>query len=123
MKIYELPQEWQDALAREREKLIGKVVNTPYTIIVYNATATRYFEAHRRAYMSNWASYGGGSYWEVKYGAVQFTYTKNPFGYKEYYLCNGKTYGKSANGTTIPMKLDTKKEVIELIKSIGIFNL
>lgn len=123
MKIQELSQEWQDKLAREREELIGKVVNTPYTIIVYNATATRYFEAHRQSVPTHWARFGGGSYWECRYGAVQFAHGKDPFGGIEYRICNGKTYGKSANGTIIPKMLDTKKEVIELIKSIGIFDM
>lgn len=123
MTIQELPQEWQDRLARERSGLIGKVVNTPYKILVYNYNAKRYFEAYRHSVATSWAGFGGGSYWKIRYGAVQFERGKDPFGGVEYHLCHGKTYGKSANGTIIPKMLDTKKEVIELIKNIGIFNI
>ena len=58
MTIQELPHEWQIRLARERAGLIGKVVNTPYKILVYDDNAKRYFEAYRHSVATAWAGFG-----------------------------------------------------------------
>ncbi len=128
MKFSELPTEVQQQLTNERAELAARKINTAYRVEVYNAEGTRYFEAFRCCNSwsddkGNYMPFGGGTYWTIRYGAVQFHIGKDPFGGKAYSLCNGKTYGKSLNGTEIPAHLDTKKEVLALIKKIGIFEL
>ena len=126
MKLSELPSEVQQQLAKQRNELSGKRINTAYRVELYNADGTRYFEALRCCHSwnddkGNYMPFGGGTYWVIRYGAVQWTTRKNPFGGKAYELCNGKQYGKSANGTEIPKSLKTKKEVLALVNRIGIF--
>ena len=127
MKFNELPSDKQQALNREREQLKGKCTNTPYVIHIYNAEGTRYFYARRccEAWSDpktgNYMPFGGGSHWRLTYGAVQFKGYKNPVGERNYRLCDGKTYGKSMNGTIIPRTVGTKKEVLAIIQQIGIF--
>lgn len=128
MKFEELPAEVQQQLAQQRAELAGKRINTAYRVELYNADGTRYIEAVR-CYKS-WNDdkghampFGGGTYWTIRYGAVQWQTRKDPLGGKAYELCNGKQYGKSRNGVEIPNRLNTKKEVIALIKSIGIFKI
>lgn len=128
MKFSELPQEWQNKLAEDRIALALKRINTPYEIEVYNAQGTRYFVARRVCIdwtndRGGYMPFGGGSYWTISYGAVQFRSRRNPCGEVEYELCKGKTYGASANGTKIPNNLHTKREVLDLLKSIGIFDI
>ena len=126
MKLSELPAEVQQQLAKQRNELSGKRINTAYRVELYNADGTRYLEAIRRCKSwsddkGNYMPFGGGTYWIVRYGAVQWTTRKDPLGGKAYELCNGKQYGKSANGTEIPKSLKTKKDVLELVNRIGIF--
>ena len=128
MKLSELPQDVQNQLHKQLDKLANKHINDSYTIHVYNSNGTRYFYAHRFQHpyyddKGNYMPYGGGSQWKVSYGRVQFHRTKNPLGEYEYELFDGKTYGKSANGTVIPSILNKKAEVIKLIKEIGIFTI
>lgn len=128
MKLSELPAEVQQQLAQQRAELSGKCINTAYRVELYNADGTRYFEAARCCKSWNddkghYMPFGGGTYWTIRYGAVQWAVRKDPLGGKAYELCNGKQYGKSANGTEIPKSLNTKKEVLALVKSIGIFTL
>lgn len=128
MKLAELPQEAQEQLKFERTTLKHKCINTAYRIELYNEQGTRYFVASRCCQSwnddkGNYMPFGGGSYWSIQYGAVQFRSYKSCVGTREYELCNGKRYGKSANGTEIPSRLNTKKEVLELVKKIGIFSL
>ena len=128
MKLNELPSKVQERLSRERIELFDHCVNTPYLIHLYNEDGTRYLSA-RRCCMAwgdnkgNYMPFGGGSYWTIQYGVVQFHRYVNPVGEIEYELCDGKTYGKSVNGTIIPRRVETKKEVIDIIKNIGIFHL
>lgn len=128
MKLSELPVEVQQQLAQQRAELSGKRINTAYRVELYNVDGTRYFEAARvsqpwsndkGAYMP----FGGGTYWTIRYGAVQWAIRKDPLGGKAYELCNGKQYTKSLNGVEIPARLNTKKEVLALVKKIGIFTL
>lgn len=128
MTFNELPIETQEHLNKEREDLKGKSVNTPYMIHLYSKDGSRYFYARRvcEAWSNtkgNYMPFGGGSHWRMSYGRVQFERFRNPVGETDYRLCDGKTYGKSANGTVIPRELGTKKEVLAVIKSIGIFNI
>ena len=48
---------------------------------------------------------------------------KNPLGGDEYDLTDGPRFSKSANGTEIWPTLDTKKEVLDVIRKIGIFDI
>lgn len=126
MKLSELPADVQQHLAKQRNELSGKRINTAYRVELYNADGTRYFEAIRRCKSwsddkGNYMPFGGGTHWIVRYGAVQWTTRIDPLGGKAYELCNGKQYGKSANGTEIPKSLKTKKDVLELVNRIGIF--
>lgn len=128
MKLSELPTEIQQQLAHEKLLLPSRKRNTGYEVLLYNAEGTRYFYAKR--YCAPWwddkghyMPFGGGTYWEIAYGAVQFRKYKSCCGTTEYELCDGKRYGKSANGTEIPRRLGSKKEVLELIRKIGIFKL
>lgn len=128
MKFEELPAEVQQQLAQQRAELAGKRINTAYRVELYNADGTRYIEAVRCC--KSWNDdkghampFGGGTYWTIRYGAVQWQTRKDPLGGKAYELCNGKQYGKSRNGVEIPNRLNTKKEVTALIKSIGLFKI
>lgn len=128
MKISELPIEVQEQLAADRMVLANKVSSDGYSVMLYNTDGTRYFSARRyqRAWSNDRGAYmhfGGGSYWKVTYGSVQFARRKNPVGEWEYELVNGKQYGKSSNGTVIPTQVETKKEVMAIAKAIGIFNI
>lgn len=131
MMFSELPVEVQESLNGERKAIAGRCTNNAYTIHLYNEDGTRYFYARRAC--KPWVGFkdshalsmpfGGGTYWSVAYGAVQFRSFRNPVGQVDYELCDGKRYGKSANGTAIPSTLPTKKDVLALVKAIGIFNL
>lgn len=128
MKLNELPQAIQEKLQADRKVLAQKHINTAYTIELYNEAGTRYFRAKRCCQSwadtnGNYMPFGGGTYWIIFYGAVQFRATKSCMGTVEYELVNGKRYDKSANGTVIPKQLQTKKQVIDLINQIGIFTL
>lgn len=131
MLFSELPVEVQERLNGERKAKAGRFTNDAYEIHLYNEDGTRYFRASRVC--KPWVGvkdnhalsmpFGGGTYWSIAYGAVQFRSFRNPFGQIDYELCDGKRYGKSANGTEIPSTLPTKKDVLALVKTIGIFNL
>ncbi len=128
MKFSELPVEVQERLNGERKALANSKTNTPYKIHLYNKAGTRYFFAVRVCLSwndgkGNYMPFGGGTYWAISYGAVQFRSYRNPIGQIDYKLCDGLRYGKSANGTIIPEKLPIKKDVMELIDAIGIFNI
>ena len=128
MKFNELPIEIQEQLNAEREELKSKHINTPYKIHIYNADGTRYFCANRvcRSWNDNKGNYmpfGGGTYWTLIYGKVQFQRYRNVMGETDYSLCDGDCFKKSANGTIIPSRVETKKEVLGIIKQIGIFEL
>ena len=128
MNINELPIEAQQWIERRRVAIANKVINTPYEIELCNATGTRYFLAMRRQAAwwddkGHYLPFGGGSQWDIRYGVINWRRCKNPLGEWEYDINYGKCYAKSQNGTVIPTTLKTKKEVIELAKAIGIFNI
>lgn len=128
MKFSELSIDVQERLNENRKALVKQNTNTAYRICLYNADGTRYFSARRvcQSWQDNKGHYmpfGGGTSWVIYYGCVQIKSMRNPMGQIDYELCNGKTYGKSANGTIIPTSLPSKKDVIDLINAIGIFTL
>lgn len=128
MKFSELPIEVQERLNKEQKALVHKNINTAYNICLYNEKGTRYIVATRvcRPWSDdkgNYMPFGGGTSWNIKYGMIGFCSFRNPIGLRDYELCKGKTFTKSANGTIIPTSLPKKSDVIDLIKSIGIFGL
>lgn len=128
MKISELPAEVQEQLARERQALARKKVDTPYEIELYNADGTRYFRARRVQHAwgddkGNSMPFGGGSHWGVAYGPVRVRRYRSPVGTDEYELYNAAPFAKSVNGTVVPPSVTTKKEALDIAKTIAIFNL
>lgn len=126
MNFFELPIEWQDRLTSERKALSGKNHNDAYEVRMYNEAGTRYFIARRVCHAWNddkghHMNFGGGTHWTIRYGAVQFRAHRNPCGGTDYELSDGKTYNRSANGTEIPARVATKKEVMDILNKIGIF--
>ena len=118
MKFSELPQEWQDKLNEDRKKLHLKYVSGKWDLLVYNKEGTRYFWAH---YITATGRYEY-PYWVVEYGPVGFRIETDKKGNTVYVLCRSqKHYAKSLNGTEIPGTVRTKKEAIEVMNKIGIF--
>jgi hypothetical protein len=130
MKLQDLPQEIQGRLNAERV-LLSKCwyKNDSYHITLVSEDGRRFFTAVRKQspYCNSKGAYmpfGGGSEWHLAYGVVQFDYETEPMGNgKKYFWTKGKTYGKSANGTVIPKKVNTKEEVLEIAKQIGLFEI
>ena len=121
MKFSDLPQEIQNQLKQDRLDLYKQNVNTPYNITIYNREGTRYLTAYRKTLSSSFGPFGGGSQWLIRCGKVGFRSSRDPLGGIIYELCKGQCFNKSSNGTIIPSTLNTKKEVMELIKNIGYF--
>jgi hypothetical protein len=125
MKFSDLPIEIQQRLNSERLNLRNSSINSAYEVLLYNKSGTRFFSARR--HQSSWQDdkgnympFGGCSEWTVRYGCVGFARKKQVIGY-DYELVEGKLYSKSSNGTVIPSSVKTKKEVLSIAKSIGIF--
>ena len=131
MTLNELPQEIQDKLNEMRSHLNeDEHRNDAYNVILVNKEGTRYFFAKRVCESWNddkghYMPFGGGTHWNIQYGPVMWNRRKNPVGEWDYYWCvpSSKRYTKSMNGTEIPSRVGTKKEVLSIAKSIGIFEL
>lgn len=134
MKLTDLPTEIQNELNEKRLHLHETMkVNGAYNITLVNKEGTRYFMAHRhcigwadqREGHTNTMPFGGGTYWVIQYGAVLWDRRKNPVGEWDYYWCvpSSKKFSKSLNGTEIPSRVGTKKEVLAIAKQIGIFKI
>ena len=124
MKFNELPIEVQTQLRKDKEQYVSKRINDSYTVHLYSTDGTRYLYAHRHVLPSLYMPFGGGSYWKITYGVVQFEGYINPVGGRDYRWCDGsKKFGKSTNGTIIPSRVETKAEVLEIAKAIGIFDI
>lgn len=126
MTFQELPIEVQEQLRKDRLALKEKNFNGAYRIILYSNDGSRYFIAKRKQPThGEWGGkpiFDGHSYWEIKYGRVEIK-AKRMWGDIFYELCNGVRFKKSKNGVEIPEYLDKKKDVIELIKKLEIFEL
>lgn len=134
MNLSELPTEIQNELLEKRSHLHEtEKRNDAYNILLVNKEGTRYFMARRccigwvdkREGHTNSMPFGGGTYWKLQYGAVLWDRRKNPVGEWDYYWAvpSSRRFGKSVNGTEIPSQVGTKKEVLEIAKAIGIFEL
>lgn len=126
MTLQELPIDVQEQLRKDRLALKKKNVNGAYQIILYSNDGTRYFIAKRKQpTRGEWKGkpiWDGRSYWHIRYGIVEVK-AKRMWGDIFYELCNGQRFCKSRNGVEIPEYIDKKKDVIELIKKLEIFEL
>lgn len=130
MLLSDLPNDVQEQLTSERLRLhVEWKRNDAYHILFTNIDGTRYFEANRISESSCFRGYympfGGGSYWEIKYGKIKWssTYDNLSCSTKYYWKCTRQVFRKSTNGTVIPQILRKKKDVLEVAKSIGIFDI
>lgn len=124
----QLPQEYQDQLARMRSEL--KDENTPFAVTLYNKTGKIAFYARRCQHSwddhktGNHLPFGGGSYWTIRCCSIQWRPRKDLMGGGfTLELCDGPRYGKYGDGKVIPAEVSTKKEVLALAREIGVFNL
>ena len=122
MNLNELPQNIQDQLREERTQLyINWRKNTSHEICFTNKEGTRYFYAKRK--LDNptpgMGCYGSST-WRVSYGKILWEIRTIGWGieYYEWVMTNQK-FGKAANGTVIPSRIKTKKEVMDVAKAIG----
>ncbi len=123
-KLSELQEEVQNSLREERLHLCETWKrNDAYHICFTNQDGTRYFQATRISvpHATSGMSFGGGSYWKITYGKILWDRRKAPMGnlYEYFWMRSNKIFGKSANETIIPKKVNSKKEVIEIAKAIG----
>ena len=121
MKFSELHQDIQQDLRNQQSTLYKDwYCNDAYHILFTNKEGTRYFSAYRKSLAGQYGIFGGGSQWIIKYGQISWKIDKDPMGGKEYSWCkSSKTFGKSLNGTEIPKTVNTKKEVMSIVESIG----
>lgn len=131
MTLQDLPQEIQNKLRSSRLELHNTwKCNDAYHVCFTDATGTRYFAADRvcMAWNNNHGAYmpfGGGTYWKIRYGKILWDRRKDALGYdyEYFWVRSGKIFNKSANGTDVPKTVGTKKEVMEIAKAIGIFDI
>ena len=127
MMFSELPVDVQVRLRNEKEQYVSKRINDSYTIHIYSTDGKRYFYARRHALASTHMSFGGGSYWTIAYGVVMFERFVDPLGGRDYRWCDGsKRFGSvtkdDGSKVEIPARVETKQEVIDIIRAIGKFD-
>lgn len=125
MKLSDLPLDVQTKLRQERAELYKtRHVNTPWNVAFVNKEGTRYFSAWRKNDFAKWSGGSMHGWWCVRYGKVLWDRRKQPLGDDyDYFWVFSETFRKSANGTEIPREVHTKKEVLEIAKAIGIFDI
>lgn len=126
MNLSDLPQEIQDQLLKEREELWTTMKkNDAWNIVLVNKSGTRYFRAWRQNDFERWSGGSIHGWWNIRYGKVLWDRRKWPLGggFDYFWVLSGKMFGKSKNGTEIPREVHTKKEVLEIAKKIGIFEI
>lgn len=129
MKYSELPEQERAFLEEARTNIMGRISHDAWGFIAYNKRGTRFFSATRRCVgwqdtsNGNSMPFGGGNYWEVKYGEVTFIRDTRriPVGGKQVDVrwCEGRTFSKITTDTkeiTIPKQLGTKKDVLDFYK-------
>ena len=126
MKLDDLDIEIKNELLEQRKELCSKwKQNSAYDICFTNTDGTRYFKAKRVVLSWNddkghYMPFGGGTYWQIRYGKIKWATEKNPIGGTVYvWVQSRETFSKSANGTVIPNEVKTKNEVLEIAKQIG----
>lgn len=126
MTLQDLPEDVQQKLLSERVKLWQTMhANDAWHVAFVNKEGTRYFEAYRRNDFTRWSGGSMHGWWRVRYGKVLWDRSKQPIGndYDYFWVFSNHTFKRSMNGTDIPKEVHTKKEVIELAKAIGIFDI
>lgn len=129
MQLKDLPQEIQDKLLEERKQLCEKWHrNTPWEVCFVNKDGTRFFHAYRKNDYGSWDYGCKGGWWNVSYGVIRWRHRVEQIKFigetvHHYEWVESETYKKSVNGTDVPREVHTKKEVLDLAKRIGIFNL
>ena len=126
MKLDDLDIKIKNELLEQRKELCSKwKQNSAYDICFTNTDGTRYFKAKRVVLSWNddkghYMPFGGGTYWQIRYGKIKWATEKNPIGGTVYvWVQSRETFSNSANGTVIPNEVKTKKEVLEIAKQIG----
>ena len=102
-------------MAEERKQLYLKNYIGKSSVLLYNKEGTRYIYA---SYTSR--SRYECAKWTIRYGVVQFA-RKYGSRQEEYEWHWGKRFTQSANGTDIPKWVSTRKDVLEVVDKIGIF--
>lgn len=120
MTIDELPIEAQQDLRDSKPAFVGRHINDHREVLLYNEAGTRYFHAWR--VYEGVRTMGNPSYWKVRYGKVQFATSKDPLGGICYEWCNGKQF-TSVMGVEIPRGVDTKKQVLAILKQLQELNI
>ena len=111
MNLNELPQDIQDRLREERTQLYIKWrKNTSHEICFTDKAGTRYFYAKRKL-----DSTLGGAYGKILWDIRVIGWGIECHEWK----MTGHKFGKSSNGTVIPSRIKTKKEVMDVAKAIG----
>ena len=127
MTFSELPADVRERLTKDVKKLAGTGRSTAYTVDCYDATGKRHFIARRctRAWADdkgNSMPFGGGSYWVISYRPICWHTYRNPLGYLDYEITDGKRYAnvqaEAGNVYTIPQCVETKAEVIAVLRRI-----
>lgn len=123
MKICELPLSLQEKIKKLRSELKSKEINTPYKVCFYNSAGTRFFRAVRicREWRDdrtgNYMPFGGGTYWEVRYGEIRVRKVRDLIGPGfDVELDEGKTFTKILGNPdyVIPQRVANKKEVMAI---------
>lgn len=113
MKFSELPIDVQERLnensstcqTEHQYRISYLLIQYGRNTLFFSTTGLKPWNDDKGHYMP----FGGGTSWVIRYGCVQFKLVRNPMGQIDYELCNGKVYGKSANGTIIPNSLPNKR--------------
>ena len=86
MKLDDLDIEIKNELLEQRKELCSKwKQNSAYDICFTNTDGTRYFKAKRVVLSWNddkghYMPFGGGTYWQIRYGKIKWATEKNPIG-------------------------------------------
>ena len=85
-----------------------KIINKCREVRFYNPSGTRCFWAYKAL---------GEKKWYIHYGKVVISQQSN--GQYILTMSQSQMYNQSANGTIIPKKLESRNQVMELVKNIG----
>lgn len=96
-------------LNQQRPALCKKrTINRCREVRFYNEQGTRCFWAYKQS---------GAKVWHIHYGKVVISQQSN--GKYILTMSQSQMYNQSANGTIIPKKLESRNQVMELVKNIG----
>lgn len=111
MKLDDLDIKIKNKLLEQRKELCSKwKQNSAYDICFTNTDGTRYFKAKRVVLSWNddkghYMPFGGGTYWQIRYGKIKWATGKNPIGGTVYvWVQSRETFSKSAMVRLYQMK-------------------